>query len=160
MFKMADNRSFPTGMSLALLKCATKVRRDNDIVPFEELLSSDTLLTEVGWGVCRKGWPWRTPDELRQELIRMHARWKKQKFWNEAQRESAAKSPFTWIEESEDEDDLFMPSIKAKRASSSKGKGAASKEDDDDFIPSSKAKRAASSTGKKDAPFDFNFNLS
>ena len=77
---MADNRSFPTGMSVALLECATNVRRDNDIVSFEELLSSDTLLTEVGRGVCRKGWPWRTPDELRQELIRMHARWKKQTF--------------------------------------------------------------------------------
>ena len=119
----------------------------------------DTHLTEVGRGVCRKGWPWRTPDELRQELIRMHARWKKQKFRNEDQRASAARYPFTWIEESEDEDDLFMPSSKPKSVASSKGKSAASSEDDDDFMPSSKAKRATSSKGKKDAPFEFNFNL-
>ena len=156
---MADNRSFPPGMSVALLECATNFRRDNDIVPFEELLSSDTLLTEVGRGVCRKGWSWRTPDELWQELIRMHARWKKQKFRNEDERASAARCPFTWIEESEDEDDLFMPSSKPKSVASSKGKSAASSEDDDDFMPSSKAKRATSSKGKKDAPFEFNFNL-
>ena len=156
---MADNRGFPTGMSMALLKCATNVRRDNDIVPFEELLSSDTLLTEVGREVCRKGWPWRTPDELRQELIRMHARWKKQKFRNEDEQAFAARCPFTWIEESEDEDDLFMPSSNPKSVASSKSKSAASSEDDDDFMPSSKAKSATSSKRKKDAPFDFNFNL-
>jgi HD-like signal output (HDOD) protein len=138
-------------MSIELLRCATAVRKDNNIVPFEELLSSDTLLAEVGKAVCQKGWPWRFPDELRQELLRMHARWKKQKFMSEDTRELVANTPSAWIDESEDEDDLFMPSSKARSVASSKGKSAASTEDDDDddFMPSSKAKRAASSKGKK-----------
>ena len=137
-------------MSIELLRCATAVRKDNNIVPFEKLLSSDTLLAEVGKAVCQKGWPWRFPDELRQELLRMHARWKKQKFLSEDIRELVANAPSSWIDESEDEDDLFMPSSKPRSVASSKGKSAASTEDDDDdFMPSSKAKRAASSKGKK-----------
>ena len=149
MAGFSDNRSFPHAMSIQLLRCATAVRRDNNIVPFEELLSSDTLLTEVGKAVCQKGWPWRFPDELRQELLRMHARWKKQKFMSEDTRMLVGKAPSSWIDESEDEDDLFMPSSKPRSVASSKGKSAASTEDDDDFMPSSKAKRAASSKGKK-----------
>ena len=151
------DRSFHTVMSEELLRCACAVRRDNKIVPFEELLSSDTLLTEVGKALCKKGWPWRAPDELRQELIRMHARWMKRKPKSEASRRLAAKNPYCWIDESEDEDDLFMPSSKPKRTASSKGKNVASskgknaastEDDDDDFMPSSKSKRAASSKGK------------
>ena len=34
--------------------------------------------------------------------------------------------PCSWAEESEDDDDIFMPSITTKKASASKGKGAAS----------------------------------
>ena len=34
--------------------------------------------------------------------------------------------PWSWVDESEDEDDIFMPTITAKRAATSKGKGAAS----------------------------------
>ena len=68
-----------------------------------------------------------------------------------------ADHPLSWAEESEDDDDIFMPSITAKRAAASKGKRAVSSkgksgpsteaggcEDDDDiFMPSITAKRAA-----------------
>jgi hypothetical protein len=54
----------------------------------------------------------------------------------------AREHTFLWTDESEDEDDIFMPSSKAKTpassnaksASSSKGKSAASTEDDDDVF--------------------------
>ena len=68
---------------------------------------------------------------------------------SEDTRELVANAPSSWIDESEDEDDLFMPSSKPRSVASSKGKSVASTEDDDDFMPSSKAKRAASSKGKK-----------
>ena len=71
---------------------------------------------------------------------------------SEDTRELVANAPSSWIDESEDEDDLFMPSSVPRSVASSKGKSAASTaDDDDDFMPSSKAKRAASSK--------FNFNL-
>ena len=97
-------------MSIQLLRCATAVRRDNNIVPFEELLSSDTLLTQVGKAVCQKGWPWRFPDELRQELLRMHARWKKQKFMSEDTRELVANAPSSWIDETPSPAPSALPS--------------------------------------------------
>ena len=57
----------------------------------------------------------------------------------------AESNPYSWVEESEDEDDIFMPpSSKGKGAASSKSKGAAS----------SKGKGAASSKGKGAASTD------
>ena len=38
----------------------------------------------------------------------------------------AGSNPYSWAEESEDDDDIFMPSEASKRAASSKGKGEAS----------------------------------
>ena len=64
---------------------------------------------------------------------------------SEASWRIAARNPYLWMDESEDEDDIFMPSSKGNRAaSSSKGKSAASsskgkcaasmEEDDDNFM--------------------------
>jgi hypothetical protein len=59
---------------------------DNKIDSFEELLSRVTHITEVGKALSRQigghppqRMPGRTPEEIRQELLRLHSRWKKQK---------------------------------------------------------------------------------
>jgi hypothetical protein len=70
-----------------------------------------------------------------------------------------------WINDSHKYEDIFMPSPKAKKATSSKSKEAASskpkggackgkgpatsKFDDDDFMPSTKANKAAPTKGKR-----------
>ena len=100
-------------------------------------------------------WPERTYEEVRKELLRLNARWKEVvEPKSETFRRTAAKNTFLWTEESEDEDDIFMPplpgsasskgkssastkgnssaSTEGKRTASSKGKRAASTEDDDD----------------------------
>ena len=94
-----------------------------------------------------RSWPERTYEEVRQELLRLHERWKKVvEPKSETFRRTAEKHPFLWTEESEDDDDIFMPplpgsasskgksstSTKGKSSASSKGKSSASTEDDDD----------------------------
>jgi hypothetical protein len=73
-------------MAKPLLECACSVRRDNKIVPFPKLLSSDNLLTEVGKSFTTKEWLARIPEETWQELLRLHSRWNKIKFKNESGR--------------------------------------------------------------------------
>jgi hypothetical protein len=131
-------------MSRDLLQISTDFRVDNRIVPWDELLNSDNLLNELAHALRRKrGWPLRTPEEIRQELRRLHARWSS--FVRKWKSESdpirwAENHPDLWIDESEDEDDLFMASStekreatrkseigrKGKEASSSKGPPASS----------------------------------
>ena len=123
-------------MSDRLLRCAGELRVDNKIVSWEELLSSNTLLNEVRHALKRHGWP-SSPEEIRQELLKLHGRWKRQSFKSEASRRVATNNPYLWVDNSEDDDDNFMPS----GAASSKGKSA----------PSSKGKSAPSSKGKSAA---------
>ena len=95
----------------------------------------------------RSGWPERTYEEVHKELLRLRERWKTVvEPKSETFRRTAEKHPFLWTEESEDDDDIFMPplsgsasskgkssaSTEGKRTASSKGKRAASTEDDDD----------------------------
>ena len=75
MSKFPFDRSWLPEMSDRLLRCAGELRVDNQIVTFEELVSSDTLLNEVRHALKRHGWPSRTPEEIRQELLRLHGRW-------------------------------------------------------------------------------------
>ena len=64
-------------MSRTLLRLATDFRMDNRIVPWDELIGSDTIRNELAHKVRRSGWPERTYEEARKELLRLHARWKK-----------------------------------------------------------------------------------
>ena len=136
------DRSFHPGMSRTLLRLATDFRMDNRIVPWDELTGSDTIMNELAHELRRSGWPERTYEEVRKELLRLHARWKNVvEPKSETFRRTAAKNTFLWTEESEDEDDIFMPplpgsaSSKGKSSSSSKCKSSASMEDDgDDFM--------------------------
>ena len=95
-------------------------------------MSSPTLLTELGHALSSQppGWPLRTGEEIRQELLRLHARWKKQTFRSESHRRYKEQHPLVWLDESEDDDDVFMPRIKSKRATSSHGDDALSSEED------------------------------
>ena len=128
------DRSFVPDMSVDLFHLARNFRIDNNPAPLEELIGSDCLLTELGEGLRRKGWPKRTPEEIRQELLRINARWSKQRFSNEGARQQNITLPWIWIEESEDEDDIFMtPAVGTKwraewdkRLAKKKGKGEAS----------------------------------
>ena len=133
------DRSFHPGMSRTLLRLATDFRMDNRIVPWDELTGSDTIMNELAHELRRSGWPERTYEEVRIELLRLHARWKKVvEPKSETFRRTAEMHPFLWTEESEDEDDIFMPplsgaaSSQGKSSASSKGKSSASMEDDDD----------------------------
>jgi hypothetical protein len=128
-------------MSRSLLRLAANFRVDNILVPWDELISSDTLLNELAHALSRSGWPSRTFEEIRKELLRLHGRWKKQQHKSEAFLKAAKEDTYLWTQESEDEDDIFMPSTKAKSTASSKSKSSAS----------SKAKSSSSSKGKSSA---------
>ena len=65
-------RGFDAGMSKCLLRLATNFEIDNRIVSWDELISSDTLLNELGHALTRSGWPPRTFEEIRKELLRLH----------------------------------------------------------------------------------------
>ena len=142
-----SDRSFCPTMAKRLLELAAEFKVDNKLVPWDELISYPPHLGELSASLTRKGWPSRTWKEVREELLRLHARWKKKvpTFKTEDDMRWAVSHPWEWVEESEDEDDIFMPpSSKGKGAASSKGKGAAS----------SKGKGAASSKGKGAASMD------
>ena len=114
-----------------------------------------------------------TWSEIQKELVRLHARWQKKKltYMRETGSEDPMRYHVLWVDESEDADDIFMPSEASKKAAaaaaeasskgkgdassmhkgeaSSKGKGAASSKDKG--ATSSKGKSVASSKGKSDA---------
>ena len=132
-------------MSKCLLRLAANLEIDNRIVQWDELISSDTLLNELGHAVTRSGWPPRTFEEIRKELIRLNGRWEKvgrHLKWG-------VNDTFMWTDDSEDEDDIFMPSTKTKTTASSKGKTTASSKGKSSA--SSKGKSSASSKGKSSA---------
>ena len=64
-------------MSQCLLHLAADFRVDNILVPWKELISSDTLLNELAHALSRCGWPSRTFEEIRKELLRLHGRYLK-----------------------------------------------------------------------------------
>jgi hypothetical protein len=99
-------------MSEELLLLAIDFRVDNRLVPWDELIGSDTLLTELGYALTRSGpWPLRTAAEIRQELLRLQERWKKTCSKSASYPEWATRPPLFWVYKSEDEDDIFMPSV-------------------------------------------------
>ena len=58
-------------MSECLLHLAADFRVDNILVPWEELISSETLLNELAHALSRSGWPSRTFEEIRIKLLRL-----------------------------------------------------------------------------------------
>ena len=144
------DRSFHPGMTRILLRLATDFRMDNRIVPWDELTGSDTIMNELAHQLRRSGWPERTYEEVRKELLRLHDRWKKVVVpKSETFRRIAANNPCLWTEESEDEDDIFMPPLPG--SASSKGKSSSSK---GKVSASSKGKSSSSSKGKSSASIE------
>ena len=143
MSSFPSDGSFPGGMSALLLQFTVDFKVDNKKIPFEDIVSHPPYLRELSAKLVRHGWPRRDSKEIEKELVRLYARWQKKKlaYRSEADMLDAFRKPILWVEESEDEDDIFMPteaSKKAAAAAASKGKGAAS----------SKGKGAASSNDK------------
>ena len=160
-------------MSALLLRLTAEFKVDNKEVPFEDIVTYPPHLRELSAKLSRLGWLVMTWSEIQKELVRLHARWQKKKltYTRETDLEDAMRYPVLWVEESEDEDDIFMPSEASKKAAaaaaaasskvkgaassmhkgeaSSKGKGAASSKDKG--ATSSKGKSVASSKGKSDA---------
>ena len=106
------DRSFSPRMSERLLQFAAEFKVDNKLVPWDELISYPPHLLELAAALYRQGWPSRTCEEVRGELLRLHAWWKKKvpTFKTEKAMRWAESHPWEWVEESEDEDDIFMPS--------------------------------------------------
>jgi len=105
-------------------------------------------MNELAHKLRRSGWPKRTYEQVHKEILRLHERWKKVvEPKSETFRRTAEKHPFLWTEESEDEDDIFMPPLPG--SASSKGKSSASSKEKS--IASSKGKISASSKGKSSA---------
>ncbi len=145
------DRSFHPGMSSTLLRLATDYRLVNRLVPWDDLAGSDTIMYELAHQLRRSGWPEGTYEEVSKKLLRLDARWKKVvETKSETYRRTAENHPFLWTEESDDEDDIFMPplpgsaSSKGKSSSSSKGKVSAS----------SKGKSSSSTKGKSSASIE------
>ena len=147
MSSFTSDGSFPGGMSALLLRFTAEFKVDNKEIPFEDIVSHPPHLRELSAKLVRHGWPCRNWKEIEKELLRLHAWWQKKKvtYRSEADMLDALCKPISWVEESEDEDDIFMPTEASKKAAAaaaaSKGKGAAS----------SKDKGEASSKGKSDA---------
>ena len=122
------DRSFHPEMSRTLLSLATDFRMDNRIVPWDELTGSDTIMNELAHQLRRSGWPERTYEEVGQELLRLHERWKKVvEPKSETFRRTTEKHPFLCTEESEDDDDIFMSPLPG--SASSKGNSSARSEE-------------------------------
>ena len=116
------------------------------IVPWDELISSDTLLNELGHQFTRSGWPPRTFEEICKELVRLHGIWEKRG----RHIKKGTDDTFLWTSDSEDEDDIFMSSTKTKTTSSSKGKAktTSSSKGKDKTTSSSKGKDKTTSSSK------------
>lgn len=96
---------------------------ESNVETFEEFISSDALLRKVGrefetwsFGIGLGKMPARSPREIRCELIRLNEKWKKLTWKDEEEKQGLLKYPVRWAAESEDDDDIFEPSSKAKRA--------------------------------------------
>ena len=163
MSSFPSDRSFQLGMSALLLKFTAEFKVDNKEIPFEDIVSHPPHLRELSAKLARHGWPWRNYKEIEKELVRLHAKWQKKKltYPTESYMLDALRTPMLWVEKSEDEDDIFMPTEASKRAAAaaaaSKCKGAASSKRKAEAsskgksVASSKDKGVASSECKRDA---------
>ena len=155
MLSFPSDGSFPRGMSALLLQFTVDFKVHNKKIPFQDIVSHPPYLRELPAKLVRHGWPRRDSKEIEKELVSLYARWQKKKlaYRSEADMLSAFRAPILWVEESEDEDDIFMPTKASKKAAAaaaaSKGKGAASSKGKG--AASSKDKSAGSSKSKSDA---------
>ena len=70
-------RSFSPRASELLLQFAAELKVDNKLVSWDDLISYPPHLGELSAALYRQGCPSRTWMEVREELLMLHARWKK-----------------------------------------------------------------------------------
>jgi hypothetical protein len=154
-------------MSVEVFKAACRFRSNGELVPFDELVNSPSLLIEVTYDYNRRKstGPSHTWKEVQAELIKINRHWTYIKERGEDMSWWIQHTTL-WINDSHKDEDIFMPSdwtkkkgmsSKSKESTSSKPNGAACKGkgpapsnfDDDNFMPSDWAKKASSTKGKR-----------
>ena len=119
---------FHISASEHLARLSSNLKVDGRVVPIEEILHTESHLTSLGAKLCRDGFPYRTPLQIRAEMLTLAEKFDRKVtnspfYRTEADRVSYGRSCL-WVVDSDDDDD-FMPSKgKGKEAeASSKGKG-------------------------------------
>ena len=150
---------FHISASEHLARLSSRLEVDGRVVPFHEILESESHLAMLGAKLCRDGFPYRTPLQISAEMLRIQEKFHRKVTMNlvhqtDADRHSYGRSRL-WIISSDDDDD-FMPSSKERRLeavrkgkenkveSSSKGKGKKA-----EASSKGKAKKAESSSKGK-----------
>ena len=92
----------------------------------DELIESESHLALLGAKLCSVGYPYRTPNQIRRELLTIRVRFDanvdKGKFKTQVDLDSYAES-YRWVDESNDSDDFMSSSKALKSEGASKGKG-------------------------------------
>ena len=102
-----------------LAKIITYLKVDGREIPLEEIVGSERHLALLGARLCRDGFPYRTPEQIRAEVLRLADKFDRHVtnapiHRTQDIRERYGRS-FLWVYSSDDDDD-FMPSSKEKRA--------------------------------------------
>ena len=144
-----------------LARLSSRLEVDGRVVPFHEILESESHLAMLGAKLCRDGFPYRTPHQISAEMIRIQDKFHRKVTMNPLHRTDADRNSYSrsclWIISSDDDDDC-MPSSKETRVeavrkgkekkaeASSKGKG---KEKKVEASSKGKGKKAESSSKGK-----------
>ena len=125
---------FHISASEHLARLSSNLKVDGRVVPIEEILHTESHLALLGAKLCRDGFPYRTPLQIRAEMLRLADKFDRKVtnspfYRTEGDRDSYGRSCL-WVVDSDDDDD-FMPSSKERRVealskkaeASSKGKG-------------------------------------
>ena len=108
---------FHIAASEQLAKIITYLKVDGREIPLEEIVGSERHLALLGARLCRDGFPYRTTEQIRAEILRLADKFDRH-VTNEPIhrtqdiRERYGRS-FLWVYSSDDDDD-FMPSSKER----------------------------------------------
>ena len=124
-----------------LFYLANRLKVDGRLVPVEEIVHTESHLALLGAKLCRDEFPYRTPAQIRAELLRLSDKYDRKVLNGTEAERSFYGGCRLWIMSSDDADD-FMPSSKERRVEAERKKAAA------EAATSSKCKGAASSNDK------------
>src|SRR3954469_23877828 len=72
---MTDAFPWPIEMSIGLLQISRSVMIGDEPAHWETLVRNYDALVMLGKELHRRGWKLKIPNQVRAELIRIHARW-------------------------------------------------------------------------------------
>ena len=105
-----------------LARCAINLQVDGRLVSCEEIVQSESHLALLGSKLCRAGFPYRTPLQIRAELLRIQAKFERNVTNSPVHRTDDDRGSYIlschWLVDSDDDDDDFMPSSKERRVES------------------------------------------